>query len=324
MLHEKLEAINSKLDAIALQKRLEIEDEHLKRIKCTKFVRLFCSFNGSSLKVNTRILNELGNEEKTSIWDIVKRFCICINTDYVPVEDTCDNEIIAESKENVNSAFSTPEIFEWTKNSKSDGFIIPMNSDCKKIQILVKLINQRNVYKLSSGLSKLFNKYSDTKHNIIKDMYKYINANKLHNYASSNVTCDASLESLFKVTSFNFNNISSLLEPFFEPISYCCANLEIGKNEIFDIEVEIDDLSQMPVLYPNVIQNLEKKIEDTRSLKNKTENKVAILEEFCEDPALFINRKIAFDSEGVGIKTVFYDDLNVQTGLFELIKRKDQ
>lgn len=324
MIQDKLKAINTKLDALALQKRLEIEDEHLKRIKCTRFVRLFGTFTGSSFKVNTRILNEISNEEKTSFWDIVKRFCICVNTNYVSMEEIAENLPEETTLSNIDDSTNLPQIFEWTKDSQTDGFIIPINSDCKKIQIMIKLSNQRNIFKLNNGLARIFNKYSDTKHNIIKDMYKYVNANKLNNYVSSNITCDPNLESLLKVSDFNFNNVANILDPYFEPISYCCIDVKIGKPEIWDIEVEIDDLIQMPVLYPNVVQNLEKKIEDTRALKKKIQDRIEVLDEFCENPSLFINRKIAAGSEGMGIKTVFYEDLNVQSGLFELIKRKDQ
>lgn len=324
MIHEKLKILNSKLDAMALQKRLEIEDEHLKRIKSTRFVRLFGSFSGSSFKINTRILNEIANEEKTSFWDIVKRVCICVNTNYVSMEEMTENFPNETSVNNIDNNVHLPQIYEWTRESQIDGFIVPINSDCKKIQIMLKLANQRNVLKLNSELAKIFNKYSDTKHNIIKDMYKYVNANKLNNYVSSNVTCDPSLESLFNAREFNFNNVATVLDPFFEPISYCCIDVEIGKSEIWDIEVETDDLSQMPILYPNVVQDLEKKIEETRTLKKKIQDRLEVLDEFCENPSLFINRKIAAGSEGLGTKTVFYEDLNVQSGLFELIKRKDQ
>lgn len=304
-LNKDLEILNSQLDAIALQKRLEIEAEHLKRIKCNRFIRLFTSFSGSSLKINTRILNETGIEEKTGFWDLVKRICVCFNTNFTSGDITANDQ----------------EIFEWTKSSEADAFVVPLN-DCREIQILVKLNNQRNVYRLSPELSELLNKATETRPNIIKDLYKYVNANKLNNYATSDVVCDEALEKVFKVKSFNFNNIYSHVESHLLPIFYCVIDVEKDASEIWDIEVETDDLSQMPVLYSNNVQQMDKKIEDLRAFKKKIVERIDILKEFSEDPSLFINKKIAFESEGVGVRSVFYDDLNVQTSLFELIKKK--
>lgn len=308
-LNNDLEELNRQLDAIALQKRLEIESEHLKRIKCTRFVRLFTSFSGSSLKINTRILNETGVEEKIHFWDIVKRVCVCLNTDF-------------NLRDGYSNMYDNKEmIFEWSKYSNTDAFIVPLN-DCKKIQLLLKLNNQRNVFKLSPELSILLNKATETRPNVVKDIYKYVNSNKLNNYATSDIICDEALERVFKVKSFNFNNIYSHIESHLLPIFYCIIDIEKCESEIWDIEVETDDLSQMPVLYSNNVQQMDKKIEDIRIIKKKVEERIDTLKEFNEDPALFINRKIAFESEGVGVRTAFYDDLNVQTALYELIKKK--
>lgn len=317
-LSKELEKLNLELDEIALQKRLEIEAEHLKRIKCTRFLRIFGSFSGSSLKINTRVLNETGIEEKTPFWSLVKRICVCFNTEFTGID----------GRSTLKKDLGNVEIFEWTKNSNTEGFIVPINNEntngCKKIQILVKLANQRNVFKLSPPLSNLLNKLTETRCNLIKDIYKYVNANKLNDYATSNISCDEALEKVFGVKSFNFNSISTILEPHLQPIFYCVIDVENKEGtEIWDIELETDDLNQMPVLYPKNVQQLEKKIEDTRALKKKISDRIDLLKEFHDDPALFINRKIALESEGVGVKSGFYDDLNVQTSLFELIKKKE-
>jgi len=370
MLKDKLEQLNIKIDEIALQKRLEIEAEHLKRIKCTKTIRIFTTFSGSTLKINTRVLNDFTNEEKTSFWDMVRRVCVCFNAnledgvkkdleEYAKSENASTDELgsgehkeseikstdntehkledntkdksedEAQNKATINSNSDKKYdngnsfIFEWTKSCNSDGFAVPLNDSYTSIQILIKLKNQRKIYKLSKGLRDLLKKYTDTKYNIMKDLYKYVNNKKLNDYATSNVMCDAELQEIFKVPSFNFNNIGTLLEPLLEPICYCLINLENNKNQVWDIELETDDLSQMPVLYPSNVLQMEKMIEDNRTLKKKISDRISVLEEFIEDPVLFINRKIALESDGIGTKTAFYDDLSVQTALYELIRKKE-
>lgn len=322
MLRDKLEQLNSKIDEIALRKRLEIEAEHLKRIKCTKTIRLFTTFTGSSFKINTRILNDLTTEEKTQFWDLVKRVCVCFNTSIV---SEAMQAVSPDGDQGLPDEPSKPnaEILEWTRGCNADGFIAPVSEGCRSIQVLIKLQNQRQVFKLNKELGALLGKYSDTKQNIIKDLYKYVNSNKLNDYATSNVACDEALERIFRIKSFNFNNLNAIIDPLLEPIGYCVVNVEMGRDQVWDIELEADDLGQMPVLYPSNVQQVEKKIEDNKALKRKIADRISLLEEFVEDPALFINRMVALESDGVGTKTVFYDDLAVQTALYELIKKKE-
>jgi len=333
-LNEKLDGLNQKLDEIALQKRLEIEAEHLKRISCVKLLRLFCSYSGSSLGINTRVLNDVGGEDKTHFWDLVKRVCVCLNTQFTTAEKEAEGG-------DLEAASGMPiEIFEWTRESGTCGFIVPLNETCKRIQILVKLANQRSVYRLSPALTRLLGKFTDTRYNVIKEIYKYVNTHKLNDYATSNVKCDEKLQDIFKVSEFNFNSIQGMLEPHLHPIFYCVvdvdtemirnANEEVPasdnintSNSIWDIELEVDDLTQMPVLYPKNVLQLEKKIDDIKTLKRKTLERIDLLSEFSKDPAQFINRKLGVGSDSIGTKTIFYDDLNVQSALFELIKKKE-
>lgn len=337
-LNERLDSINQKLDEIALQKRLEIEAEHLKRITCCKIVRLFCTYGGSSFGINTRVLTDVGGEDKTPLWDIVKRVCVGVNTKFVSAEREAEGNVTEEEEHSK----APIQLFEWTKESNSTGFVVAINETCKTIQILVKLANQRDVYRLSPRLSRFLGKFTDTRYNVIKDIYKYVNTHKLNDYATSNVKCDEKLEDVFEVQSFNFAGIQSLLEPHLQPIFYCVIDVDTemvkkgfsasveGTKEnintsdsIWDIEVETDDLAQMPILFPKYVQQLEKKIDEIRILKRKAKERIDLLTEFNYDPAQFINKKMALGSECIGTKTVFYDDLNVQSALFELIKKKE-
>lgn len=313
-MNERFEKLNKTLDEIALQKRLAIEAEHLKRITCTKFIRLFGSFSGPDFKINTRILSDIGAEDKTPFWELVKRVCVTFNTDF-SLGESIPGAIIQEGQ----------NIFEWTKESGTDGFVVPLTAECKKIQILVKLANHRNVYRLSQPLAAFLNKQTDTRNNIVTSIYKYVNSKRLNDYLTSNVICDESLENVFGKKAFNFNNIYTLLKPHLQPIFYCVIDVPINENNIWDIEMIHDDLGQMPVLYhsPN-LQQLEKKIEDIKGLKRKVVERIDILETFKKNPAEFVSRKIAFESDGVGARSIFYEDLTVQSALYELIKKKEQ
>ncbi|KAM0680249.1 SWI SNF [Glugoides intestinalis] len=312
-MNERFEKLNTTLDEIALQKRLAIEAEHLKRITCTKFIRFFGSFSGPDFKINTRILSDIGTEDKTSFWELVKRVCVTLNTDFEVGE--CTQGVNIQECQNV---------FEWTKESGTDGFVLPLTGECKKIQILVKLANQRNVYRLSQPLAAFLNKQTDTRNSIVTSIYKYVNSKRLNDYLTSNVTCDESLENIFGTKAFNFNNIYTLLEPHLQPIFYCVIDVPINEDNIWDVEVVHDDLGQMPVLYHSPkLQQLEKKIEDIKGLKRKVAERIDILETFKKDPSEFISRKIAFESDGVGARSIFYDDLTVQSALYELIKKKE-
>lgn len=331
MLKNKLEFINKKVDEIALRTRLEVEGEHLKRIKCVKTIRIYTTFTDECLKINTRVLNDLYNDDKTGFWTLVKRVCVAFNTDICSdaqeynssnvnfLNDSHLTDLGCEQKEKF-------EALEWNERS-GDAFLIPLKKKYKNIQILIKLRNERQVFKLSVDLRELLNKFTETKNGVIKDLYRYFNTNNIIDYNTSEIKCDEKLERIFNVKSFNMANINQLIENHLHPIGYCVININPSdkseETNIWDINMEVDDLSQFPILYPEAIYQLERKIEDNRALKLNLQERVAVIEEFVEDPALFINRKIALDSNGIGTKTAFYDELSVQTALYELIKKQE-
>lgn len=342
MLEERLESLDGYLDAISLGKRLQIEAEHLKRIKCTKILRIYTTPSAGVLTINTRIIDALKAEDGTKLWDLVKRVVVCANgTLPIPTDEDAGNQKenrdknadgTAQDAVGVDPRSPSPdrqseadiELWEWTKASCAEAFEISRGEGHRSIQLLLKLVNARQVYKLSTGIRSLFGKHSDTKQNIIKDFYKYINTNKLNDYATAVVACDEKLSGILGVESFHFSDLGSIVDGLVEPVGYCVINVDLAAPQIWDLPIECDDLSQMPVLYPKNVQEMEKKIEANQIVFQKISEKISVLEEFVEDPVFFINRKIALESDCLGVQTAFYDDLSVQTAVFELIRRHDK
>lgn len=348
MLNKRLENINAHLDAISLQKRLQIEAEHLKRIKCSKTLRFYTTPTETAIKINTRIINDYGGENTTGLWELVHRIIVCMDSNLPTANDWSgpeenENTAKADGDEKTGAGPASPaersparsgpgapkatepsEIYEWTKESGLDGFLVNRKPCHGSMQLLVKLSNTRRVYMLDKALGKMFDKSSDTKQNIIKDLYKYINNHRLHDYSTTVVTCDEQLERIFGVKSFSFGDIGDMLDPLLRPIGYCVIDVDMEQQQMWDISIECDDLSQMPALYPKNVQEIEKKMEASKIVNQKITEKIAILEEFIEDPIFLINRKIALESDGLGTQTAFYDNLSVQTAVFELLKRHEK
>ena len=316
---EKLEALDASLDRISLSKRLQIEAEHLKRIKCNRTLRVYVDPAPDSIRIFTRVLGDFKAEEGAKLWNIVQRVVVAANTTLPTIDEELGDDGTENNTERLEDGDA--ELFEWTGDA--DAFVVTRQATHRSYQILIKLRNQRQILKLNKHVRRLFDKYSDTRQNIIKDFYRYINTNKLNDYATSTVKCDEVLQGIFHVDSFSFNDIGRMIDPLVEPVGYCVINAGLDAPQIWDIGLECDDLSQMPVLYPKNVQEMEKKIEANKIVCQKITEKIGVLEEFIEDPIFFINRKIALESDGLGVQTGFYDDLSVQTAVFELIKRHE-
>lgn len=328
MLSEGLERLDASLDRLSLEKRLQIEAEHLKRIKVPRTLRLYVAPGDGAIRINTRVINDENTADTCRFWDIVKRVIVAANTNIPVLSEAVDaegnaiphEETVAEYSEDASLA----DLYEWTKECGGEAFVVSRKAEWRNIQLIIKLANPRQIYKLHRSIALLFNKYSDTKPNIIKDFYRYINNKKLNDYSTSDVTCDEKLEAALGVSKFNFNEIASIVDRLVEPCGCCVINVDLKEAQAWDIRVECDDLSQMPVLYPKAVQEMEKKIEATCTNIRQASERIGLFEEFIEDPIFFINRRIALESDCLGMQTGFYDDLNVQAAVFELIKRHDK
>ena len=179
------------------------------------------------------------------------------------------------------------------------------------------------LFKLDDKLKILLNLYADSKPNVIKEIYKYINNKGLLNHTTGIVTSDKSLENIFNVTQFDFNDISSMLDEKLFPIDYCNININLNNTtSIYDVEVDIDDITQMPILYSSEVKMLIKKIEGNKILEKKLKGNIKILQEFIKNPIQMISKFLILEKDIKGIKTKYFDDLNIQTALFELLINK--
>lgn len=335
MLEEHLKLLGAQLDETALKKRLSIEAEHLKRIKCTKILRIYTQTTNGTLKINTRVIGEdTKSTANTTFWQLIKRIVVGFNTCVPTVDEelSADGIFVDPQPSNTDQASqpspntdqaSQPdcEIFEWDSSSHADAFSVRIKPEINKIQLLLKLKNSREVYKMSKKIRLFLGKYSDTLQNVIKDLYKYINTNRLNEYSTGIVKCNEELKNLFGVDSFNFTDIVGHIARHLEPIEYCVINLEIGCKQIWDIELETDDLAQMPVLYPKNVMELEKKIASSCETEERLAERIKNIEEFAADPVFYVNKRIALESEGLGVQSAFYDNLDVQTAVYELIRK---
>ena len=64
---------------------------------------------------------------------------------------------------------------------------------------------------------------------------------------------------------------------------------------------------------------LSKKIETNKAQERKLIEKIKDLKEFMHNPEAFISRSLILEKDILGIKTKFFEDLNVATTLFELL-----
>lgn len=324
MIREKLEKLDAHLDRLSLERRLRVEGEHLKRIKCSKILRIYIKPSEDTIRIYTRILGDFKAEESMSVWDVIRRVAVSVGTALPTVDDAPAGQAADARGFHIATADMPTDMFEWTKEASTEAFLVHRKPAHSNYQLLLKLVNPRRMVKLSSRLSSLFGKYADTKQNIIKDFYRYINKNRLSEYSTSVVSCDDTLRELFRTDQFNFNGIGHMVDFITEPLGYCVVNINTQEGEIWDIEIECDDLSQMPNLYPKIVQEMDQKIEANREIERRLEERLEVIGQFMDNPYYFINRKIALESDCPGMQTGFYDDLTVQSTLYELIKKHDK
>ncbi|ORD93429.1 SNF12 [Enterospora canceri] len=296
---EKFEKLDQVLNKIALEKRLLIEAEHLKRIKKVKTIRFYCALENDELKVHVRILNNFTGElkaESTSLWELIKRIVV-----------------VADGS-----------IHEWTVLNKCDAFLVKGIVKTGGIRLLVKLQNGMNLFKFSKELSELLGIYAESKANAVKEIYKYVSAENLLNHNTGFVTCNEPMHKIFKKDEFDFNDIGEMLECHFMPLEY--LKIDLGSEnglEMFDLEVECDDVTQMPILYTNEVKMLSKKIESNKIIEKRIRNSIDILDEFIKNPLRMMARYLIMEKDIKGIKTKYFEDLNIQSALFELLHNKN-
>ncbi|EOB11638.1 SWI/SNF complex component SNF12 [Nosema bombycis CQ1] len=336
----KLKKIDSKLDKLCIEKRLHTEAEHLKRIKCTKTLRLFIKStisNSVFIRIDSRVINDFKNHEVMKITDLIKRMCVIFNSD---LESTLDyynkilNNKVDEQVENDDkikpSSNLSVEIFEWNKtdNESINSFELRsnnyhINNPLNNIKILIEFENKRNLYKLSRVLREIINKFTDSKPNAITALWKYIHKNGLIKPGEIEIKADDKLKKLVNKDKFLFTDIPEIITDHLCPIDNLVIDIPTDSfyKEIFDIPIEVDDLYHLPRVHSKEVYNYEKKIEMLIEFKKRLKDKKDILSKFSNNPIEFINRWICLDSTDYYTKTQFVLNKSVQDLLYEMIEK---
>ncbi|EOB14256.1 SWI/SNF-related matrix-associated actin-dependent regulator of chromatin subfamily D member 1, partial [Nosema bombycis CQ1] len=288
----KLKKIDSKLDKLCIEKRLHTEAEHLKRIKCTKTLRLFIKStisNSIFIRIDSRVINDFKNHEVMKITDLIKRMCVIFNSD---LESTLDyynkilNNKVDEQVENDDkikpSSNLSVEIFEWNK------------TDNESI----------NSFEL-------------------RTLWKYIHKNGLIKPGEIEIKADDKLKKLVNKDKFLFTDIPEIITDHLCPIDNLVIDIPTDSfyKEIFDIPIEVDDLYHLPRVHSKEVYNYEKKIEMLIEFKKRLKDKKDILSKFSNNPIEFINRWICLDSTDYYTKTQFVLNKSVQDLLYEMIEK---
>lgn len=285
--YEKLKEAEEKLDKAVLRQRLLIEELHCQRIKCTKRLRVFVEPTPVSLKVSGRVINDYRNFAELRMSDVLKRFYI---------------QVLFEDR---------TEIFEWAKGRACvDSFELDGLDGMQGAKLIFDFANLRDTFRLSDGLQKLLNKRTESRTNFLIDLWKYVRLNNL--VQRGVVHCNAELKAIFKVDTFRLEELD--LSDHLLPLDSLIVDVDLGKKEIFDVEMEMDDLVDFPVLYSSKkIHMLKRKIEELQEMIKNCKERVDVLSKFAEDPVGYINRNAVNEDRN------FFYDILVQDLVFKIL-----
>lgn len=285
--YEKLKAAEEKLDKAVLRQRLLIEELHCQRIKCTKRLRVFVEPTPVSLKVSGRVINDYRNFAELRMSDVLKRF-------YIQV-------FFGDRK----------EMFEWVKGRTFvDSFELDGLDGMQGAKLIFDFANLRDTFRLSEGLQKLLNKRTESRTNFLIDLWKYVRLNNL--VQRGIVHCNADLKAIFKVDSFRMDELD--LSEHLLPLDSLVVDVDLSKREIFDVEMEMDDLVDFPVLYSSKkIHMLKRKIEELQEMIKNCKERVDVLSKFAADPVGYINRNAINEDRN------FFYDILVQDLVFKIL-----
>ncbi|KAF9764084.1 SWI/SNF and RSC complexes subunit ssr3 [Nosema granulosis] len=323
---ENLKKVESKIDSLCLSKRLHTEAEHLKRIKCVKTLRLYVKSSieeETFIRIDTRVINDFKNQEEKQTEDLIKRLCVVFNSDLEPSIDYY-RRISGEDVPYEDTSLEDTEVHEW--NNTEDGytaFELRSKTRPKNIRILIEFENRRDVYKLSPCLQEITEKYTDTKPNVITNIWKYIHKNALIKPGETEVVSDEKLRMLSGREKFEFTELPEIIINHLCPIDFLVIDIPTLNSfkDIFDVPIEVDDLFHLPRIHSKDVYAYEKKIEMMQEFKKRLEEKRDVLVKFGENPMDFINRWICLEATDYHSKTHFLLDANVQEMLYELIKQ---
>lgn len=318
--YENLKKVENKINELCLSKRLKIEAEHLKRIKCYKTLRLFINMNvdssGLYFRINSRVINDFKNLEKMVLSDLVDKFYVVFKNKKINEEGSA----ILESNTNKGEG---DDIKEWVnQGDKVDSFELRYHKNCTDIKLILVINNDRDIMKLSQPFSTLFSVLTCTKPNLIGRLYKYIVKNSLFE-KDSLVKCNKELKDIFGLDSFYFTDLPDLIDNHLLPLDNIEIDIPCKINQssyCFDIPIELDDLFQHPKVHYKDVYLLERKIDTINEIKKNLISRKKILQDFCDNPIGFINKWICIDLEEFSNKTSVFRNDKVQEIMYELLK----
>ncbi|EEQ81635.1 hypothetical protein NCER_101863 [Vairimorpha ceranae BRL01] len=345
---ENLKKIENKINELCLLKKLQVEAEHRKRIKCVKTLRLFINTNVIKekifIRIDSRVINDFKNSEIMKFSDLIERTYI-FTEEIIPTDATTENislsnqtgkkydsedsGYISQCKQPGSSFVQegtfckNVDVYEWINQ---DSFIESFELRCPSSKININLVlvlkNTRNIYKLSLSLASLLSVASSTKPNLVGLLYKYVARNSLLD-KNNVVKCDEALKNVFLIDSFVFTELPELLEEHLFPIDNIEFNFicnDENKFHCIDIPLEVDDLYQQPKIYDKGVYALERKIDSVSKIKTNLEKRSTIIKEFIESPINFINKWICLELEDFSNKTNVFRDDTVQEIMYDLLK----
>ncbi|ADM11407.1 uncharacterized protein Eint_041180 [Encephalitozoon intestinalis ATCC 50506] len=345
VLYDKLQNIEAEIDRLCLEKKLNMEAEYLKRIKCKKSLRCYVKVamkKGIFIRLDSRVINDYKNGGQMKFSDVVKRFCVIFDSSIPTTADIhfgpssgsdesdrgMEEDMTGDQEGQLGQMkcknMSMENFFEWTKcNGDAEAFEVNSDKSPKTIRLMFDLENPREIFRLSPKLSNILGRYTDTKPNVITHLWRYINKSGLMSIDSDIVECNPLLKDILGVDRFSFPELPGLVAPHLCALDYLIVDIPPVDEytEIFDIPFEWDDLHQYPTLYTKKIHALDRKIESLRQLLKRCEERERVLNEFERDPTAFINRWICIDMNDACHRTPLFCNKDVQERVFELLKR---
>ena len=203
------------------------------------------------------------------------------------------------------------EIFEWAKGRQFvDTFELGGLEGMKAAKLIFDFVNLRDTFRLSDAFQRLFNKRTESRTNFLIDLWKYARLKNLVNKGV--VQCNVELREALKMESFRFEDLNP--DDYLLPLDPLVVDVKIGEREIFDVEMEIDDLVDFPVLYSDKkIHSLKRKVDELSEMVKNCKERVGVLEKFAECPEEYIDGNVVADERN------FFYDILVQDLVFKLL-----
>lgn len=326
---QKLQTIEDEIDRLCLHKRLGIEADYLKRIKCRKTLRCYVKLDvkrGCFLRLDSRVINDYKSGGEMRFSDAVRRFCVVFNSNLPSTAEIHDQGTDESNRCSTPQRIDPDNLFEWmADHGDTEAFEVKSSRTPNNIRLVFDLENPRQIYRLAPRLRSLLMRWTETRPNVLTHLWRYANKNGLASMDTDAVRCDEALKEAFGVDSFTFAELPGLVVPHLCPLDPLVVDIPVidGYSEIFDIPFEWDDLYQYPSIYPPRIYALEKKIESLKQMLERCREKEKALAEFSSSPLAFINRWICIDSTETCHRSSFFCDRNVQESILELLQKME-